>query len=107
MEKGIEYDTGHRRLLPMTDVLARVAQFRLSSDSCVLSPMLWVQIYVKKAFLLGNSLLLETIVFKLMSLIGATISEFCETAPLGISTYIFSRNNFVMFLTSLCVCVCV
>lgn len=67
MEKGIEYDTGHRRLLPMTDVLARVAQFRLSSDSCVLSPMLsWVQIYVKKPCLLGNSLLLETRVFKLM-----------------------------------------
>lgn len=69
MEKGIEYDTGHCRLLPMTDVLARVAQFRLSSDSCVLSPMLsWVQIYVRKPFPFGNSLLLETRVYHFLVL---------------------------------------
>lgn len=35
-EKGIEYDLGGLCLLPMTDVVARVAELRLVSDSCVL-----------------------------------------------------------------------
>lgn len=66
MEKGIQYDPGSYRLLPITDILARAEQFRLGSDSCVLSMLSWVQIYVSKAFPFGNSLLLETMVFKLM-----------------------------------------